>query len=289
MKITEPGVYDIPVDEYHADPVEGRSLSSTGARKLLAPSCPALFRYDQLNPPAPKPHFDFGHAAHKIVLGAGAEIVVVADEWGQDPNEWRTKAVKERVAEVRADGGIPIKPGDFDRVTAMAEALRAHPIAAALLAAGNGAAEQTLAWRDERTGVWRRALLDWLPDEPASRGRLIITDYKTAAAADNDSIQKAAHSHGYHQQAAWYEDGVAALGLGEPAFVFIFQEKTAPYLVNVVQLDAIAMRLGRERNREAIDLYRKCVAADRWPGYSDEIELIPLPAWIENQYLKESA
>lgn len=38
--ITEPGVYDLPAEVYHADPVEGGSLSSTGARKLLPPSCP---------------------------------------------------------------------------------------------------------------------------------------------------------------------------------------------------------------------------------------------------------
>ncbi|MGW9447058.1 hypothetical protein, partial [Bacillus mobilis] len=46
--ITRPGVYDgIPEAVYHRDPVPGGSLSSSGARKLLAPSCPALFKYDQ--------------------------------------------------------------------------------------------------------------------------------------------------------------------------------------------------------------------------------------------------
>jgi len=37
--ITEPGVYALPADVYHADPVAGGSLSSSGAKKLLA--CPA--------------------------------------------------------------------------------------------------------------------------------------------------------------------------------------------------------------------------------------------------------
>ena len=38
----EPGIYDkIPDEIYHGD---RNSLSSTGARKLLAPSCPAKVR-----------------------------------------------------------------------------------------------------------------------------------------------------------------------------------------------------------------------------------------------------
>ncbi len=35
-RITVAGVYDIPADVYHADPVEGGSLSSTGARTLAS-------------------------------------------------------------------------------------------------------------------------------------------------------------------------------------------------------------------------------------------------------------
>ena len=42
--VDEPGVYD-GLDEaaYHADPVPGGSLSASGAKLLLPPSCPALY------------------------------------------------------------------------------------------------------------------------------------------------------------------------------------------------------------------------------------------------------
>jgi hypothetical protein len=52
-------------------------------------------------PPAATEHvttFDFGHAAHKLVLGAGPEIVVV------DAERWDTKAIKEEVAAIHAAG-----------------------------------------------------------------------------------------------------------------------------------------------------------------------------------------
>ncbi|MBO0827768.1 MAG: hypothetical protein J2P24_08300 [Streptosporangiales bacterium] len=45
VMITEPGVYNLPAAVYHADPVPGGSLSQSGAKKLLPPSCPALYRY----------------------------------------------------------------------------------------------------------------------------------------------------------------------------------------------------------------------------------------------------
>lgn len=278
--ITEPGVYNLPVEVYHSDPVVGGSLSSTGARKLLPPSCPAIFKWER-DHPVFKDTFDFGHAAHQTVLGAGPEIEIV------HADDWRTKAAREAKDAARAAGRVPLLAKDYAVVQDMAAALRKDPVAAALINPGKGMPEQTIVWEDERTGIWRRALLDWLPDENLP-GRLIVSDYKTTVSANPEAIQKTAYSYGYHQQADWYLDGVKALDLGEdPAFLFIFQEKTPPYLVTVAELDVIALKLAREKNREAIDVYRECVANDRWPGYSDEIELIPLPSWVEAKYQRE--
>jgi hypothetical protein len=50
-KITKPGIYPgVPDEVYHADPVEGGSLSSTGARKIL--DCPAKFKWERDTRPA---------------------------------------------------------------------------------------------------------------------------------------------------------------------------------------------------------------------------------------------
>lgn len=279
LVIDQPGVYDIPEHVYHADPVPGGSLSSTGARKLLPPSCPARFAYERDNSPPPKAEFDLGRAAHLLVLGTGPEIVVV------DAEEWRTKAVKDEVAAIRAAGAVPLRPSEMEQVQAMAASLRQHPVAAALLDPSTGDPEQSLFWIDQ-TGVWCRARLDFLRNR--APGRVIIPDYKTSTSASLEAIQRAIASYGYHQQAAWYLDGVKALGIADdPAFVFIVQEKTAPYLVTVVQLDPVAERIGRRLNRQAIDIYRQCVATGRWPGYADDIQLVSLPAWVERQHTEE--
>lgn len=282
VEITEPGVHDIPADTYHRDPVPGGSLSSTGARKLLPPSCPALFRHEQQNPPAPKQTWDLGTAAHKLVLGSGPELFRVSFD------TLRTKAARKEVADARARGAVPLKPDEYDQVHEMAEAIRTHPVAAKLLRRGRGMPEQSLFWKDSPTGVIRRARLDWLP--AAGPGRLIVPEYKTARSADLESIPRAMHDYGYHQQAAWYLSGIKALGLAgdaKPAFVFIVQEKTAPYLVTVFEPDAMALRIGAHRNRQALELYAACRTSGHWPGYSEQIELLSVPPWVESRFLDE--
>jgi len=271
--IDAPGIYDISEAKYHADPVPGGSLSSSGARKLLPPSCPARFRWEADNPPPSKPHFDFGSAAHKMVLGAGPDIVVV------DADSWRTKAAKEQRDQAHNDGAIPLLASDYAEVRAMADALASHPVASALFDPDEGTPEQSMFWTDERTGVNCRSRVDWLP-HPTSDGQLVIPDYKTTVAADPESIRRTVAKFGYHQQAAWYLDGVDAL-LEDPAvFAFVFQEKTPPYLVTVVELDVLAVKAGRQLNERALDIYAECVALDEWPGYADGGVLeLSLPSW----------
>jgi hypothetical protein len=277
--IDRPGVYDLPADVYLADPVAGGSLSSTGARKMLPPSCPAKFKYWRDHGQPPKADFDFGHAAHLHVLGVGPPLVVV------DAADWRTKAAKEQRAAAYEAGHVPLLVADYDTVVAMSVALLDHPVASALFHPRGGKAEQTLIWRDGQTGVWRRALLDWLKHRPEGGGRIVVPDYKTCKSAATDDLQRAIHAYGYHMQGATYLDGVRALDLdGNPAFVIVAQEKEPPFLVNVVEPDAVALRIGAQRNREALEIYAECVAADRWPGYSDEVELVSLPAWAERLY-----
>lgn len=281
--ITMPGVYDIPAEEYHGDPVPGGSLSSSGARKLLAPSCPALFRYEQDNPPAARKTFEIGHAAHQRVLGTGPELVLV------DAERWDTKAIKAEVAEIRERGAIPLKRAELDKVNAMAAKLREHPEASRLFEPGTGHPEQSLFWTDEPTGVRRRARLDWLPAFNDGR-RMLLPDYKSCASAEPAALERAMDTYGYHCQGAWYLDAVRALGLADEqaAFLLIAQEKTPPYIVTVIEPDAMALRIARARNREAIELYVECATSGRWPGYSDRVELASLPTWTINRFIEET-
>jgi hypothetical protein len=268
--ITESGIHDMDSETYHSHQY---ALSSSGARMLLPPSCPALFRHAQDTPAEPKKTFELGTAAHKLVLGEGPDLVQV------DADKWTTNAVKAEVAAIREKGGIPLKPAEYEQVHSMADALRRHPIASVLFDPARGKPEQSLFWRDRPTGVMRRARFDWLPD--ARSGRLIIPDYKTCRSAEPAALARAVEEFGYHQQDDWYRAAARALNLADDsaAFVFVCQEKTAPYVVTVVEMDAEARRIGAARNRRALEVFAECTETGVWPGYSDEIAYLSLPTW----------
>lgn len=279
------GVIDgMPETDYHRHP----ALSSSGARKLLPPSCPAIFRHEQLNGQPPKRVFDVGHAAHALVLGVGAPIEVVQkttkDGTLCDADDYRTKSATDHQAEIRAAGRTPLLRSEYEQVQAMAAALREHPVASALFDLDHGKAEQSLFWHDTRFGVDRRVRFDWLPD--AGPGRFIAGDYKTAHSVSPDALAKSVADYGYYQQADYYLDSLVALGItDDPAFVFIAQMKTPPYLVTPFWLPADWLRVGRARNAQALELYAECLATDTWPGYADDDVLaLEPPSWFTYRY-----
>lgn len=266
-----PGIYDLPEAVYHADPVAGGSLSSTGARKLLD-TCPAKFRHWQTTDGETKQAWDEGSAAHKLVLGAGPELVRI------DAAEWRAGKVKAEVEEVRARGAIPLKPKQWDMVHGMAAALSRHKLAAALLDPAAGRAEQTIVWQDGQTGVMCRALLDMLRHRTA--GPFFVPDYKTCECAHPDKVARSVSDWGYHIQGWWYEQACKAAGLGpDVRFALVVQEKTAPYLVSVCFPDREAIQAGGLLARDAINQYAECTASGVWPGYPEQGVPVSLPPW----------
>ena len=256
-----PGFHDdIPEADYHAD---RDSLSVSGAKVIL--KAPALFRWQQ-DHPVHKDVFDFGTAAHALVLGVGAPIVPV------DSDSWRGKYAQQLREEAREAGNVALLEKDYERVQQMAEALKSHRLAMRLLSEGRP--EVSAYAEDEATGVIRRGRFDWL-------GPTILTDYKTAVSSEPNAFVKAAANFGYHMQAAWYADLARDLGHPADAFAFIAQEKEAPYLVTVIELPPELVAIGRDRNRRALERFRDCTESGYWPGYvpDDTFAQPAAPRW----------
>jgi hypothetical protein len=279
--IDQPGVYsDLRFEDYVKDPVPGGSLSNSEAKHLIPPEgCPARFRWEKDHKRPVKKEFEIGSAAHALVLGTGPILFEL------DAENMRTNKAKQEAEDARADGMIPLLPHEYRMVLDMAEAIRAHPVANALFSPDRGDAEQSLFWIDRPTGVWRRGRLDHLPFPTGSR--MLLADYKSAAKADEHSCAKAVVKFGYHRQAATYLDGAMALGHADEdaAYLICFQEKQAPYLIHVFEVDAMFLAIARDQNRAALETYAKCSAENRWPAWP-EPELLSPPVWLENAYLR---
>lgn len=269
--ITEPGVYELDEAEYHGDPVPESSLSVSGAKRIL--DCPARFRWERDHPPV-KSAFDFGHAAHAKVLGVGLNVAVIPDDILASNGAASTTKAKEFIAEARARGDVPLKSDEMAVIDAMADKLASHPRASALLS--NGTAEQSLFWRDDETKVMLRGRTDWVTRLPS--GRPCVVDYKTTArTADPTRFGWEARDRDYHMQDCWYREGLDLLTGEDHGFVFVVQEKEAPFLVSVCELDDDAREVGAQRNRVARATYLDCMTRDEWPGYAPIIHPVSLP------------
>lgn len=250
---TTPGFHaDIEEASYHADRT---SLSVSGAKVIL--KSPSLFRYQQDNPVF-KDAFDFGSAAHQLVLGVGPGIAVIPATSRAKADQEAHKAAKEAA---RAEGKIPVTAEDYERVQAMADRLSSHTLAMRLLSEGQP--EVSAYALDEETGVMRRGRFDWL--HPT-----LLVDYKSCLSADPRDLAGrygVVKKWGYDQQAAWYTDLARDLGHPATAFAFIFQMKTPPYEVVVAYLDDSDLWEARSRNREALERFRDCTQSGIWPGF----------------------
>lgn len=271
------GAYDdVSESEYHSD---RGSLSVSGAKLLLPPSCPAKFRYLQDNPPPPKAVFDFGTLAHALILGKGPELAIL------DPQVHGLKADgtvadvpamtgmwKKAAAAARAEGKLPVSTDDYNAACAMRDAVRAHPVAGELFT--DGRAEVSLYHTDDETGVRLRGRVDWLRND----GNVI--DLKTTKNANPPDLARDSWKYGYQMQTSWYRSLVMNLDINpNPSFTFVFVDKTPPHPVVVARWDEQAIAEGEWLNRDAINLYAKCVADNEWPGYSEEIVTISPPEW----------
>jgi hypothetical protein len=147
----------------------------------------------------------------------------------------------------------------------MADAVRQHPYAAALLS--HGKAEQSF-WADDlATGLRVKARPDWY------FGGTIV-DLKTCTDASPNGFARACATFSYHVQAAHYLNVTFA-----ERFVFIAVEKTYPYCVGVYELDATAMAAGAEQCRIGLQTISNCRAINEWPGYTTTCDTISMPYW----------
>jgi hypothetical protein len=262
---------DMPDADYRAVP----ALSYSGAKDLMR--SPALFAHRLMHPRPDSTEFDVGHATHALLLGTGQPVARgYHPETGEPFKDWRTKDAKAFASAARARGETPLLVEQADAVWDMAGAVWAHPLAGKLLEPGRGHGEVSVFWDDTETCRAQRARLDWLLVEDDD-GRPAVVDLKTTTDVTRAALVRTVQDYRYHWQHAHYLDGLAAHGVDDAVFKFVFVEKTPPHLVRVAELDVDFAAAGARFITAARRLYADCLAADDWPGYPPKVELLGLP------------
>ena len=275
MQITKPGIYQMDLAAYIADPAPLPSLNASAAHTLLEQSPRhAWYRSPRLNPNHEREdssRLDLGTIAHALLLEDDSSRVVVVDA-----EDWRTKAAKEERDNARLLGQLPILKQDHQSVLEMVGIAR-DAIAKSELAEpfADGIPEQTLIW--ETQGVWCRSR----PDK-ASRDWRVLFDYKTAAGSAHPSAwgRSAIVRFGYDIQAQLAIQGVECLcDPRDCRFVFIVQEIEPPYAVSFVSLSPAWLALANEKLHLAMSLWKGCVRTGEWPALSPRVAYLEPPAY----------
>jgi len=265
---------DLSNEEYHAHPATSKSSLDLISRS------PLHYWSRYLDPKRiasePTAAMLLGTAVHTHVLELDAwDSRYVAAPAAIDR---RTKAGKEQWETFRKEAGGRdiISRDDHELVHAMGLAVSRHRAAAWLLHGLPGKAETTHMWFDKETGIQCKCRPDWLSDD----GKTIV-DLKTTEDASKKEFQRSIAKWGYHRQASWYLDGVEqSTGTRPEQFIFVCVEKKAPYAVAVYVADPLMIESGAKETCAALRKLAECKASDKWPSYSDEVELISLPPWM---------
>jgi len=258
-------IWDLDSSEYHSRP----EISAHGLH--LIDKAPAYYRFSQDYTKEDQDAYRFGRLVHLAVLEPEKwdSSVIVSEGFDR-----RTKAGKAaaELFEAQNAGKEICTPAENGIIQRMTDNIYNHRSAGTVLGE-IGNVEASLFWKQEDTGVECRAR----PDFILQKG--IIVDLKTSQSADNGAFARDAINYRYHVQAAMYLDAARACGLKAEAFVFVVVEKKAPYLVQVFEASDEFIDAGRHEMLQNLMTYKDCVAANNWPGYSQEVETLNLPKW----------
>lgn len=163
-------------------------------------------------------------------------------------------------------GALILTRAESEEVNGMAASVRACPEAMVAL---EGIKEQSLYWDN----LGRRCR-----GTPDARTDVAITDLKSTRTSDPRRFMWEMLKYGYHAQLAWYLDGTALAGAGQPTEAYIVAvEAVAPYVVTVFKLTDRALDMGRRMYRTWLEKLAACEDIDAWPGYTQTVVPLDVP------------
>ena len=242
---------------------------------------PEKFKYFLDHPVEQTPAMAFGSACHKFIL----ENDDFASEYALAPNvDKRTKDGKVIWESFLStlDGRSPISADDNQTMVDMYSVLERCPRAKKLLF-GKGESEVPYFWTDPETGEKCKVKADRIV---TYNRRKYIVDYKTTMTADTFHFNSEIWKRGYFFQAGMYAEGwkIANKKKKLPGFLFVAQEKKAPYSVNVIEVSEEVMNAGIAKFHQLLDKYHQCKALDQWPGFVGDVPNDAfLPNWMQQE------
>jgi hypothetical protein len=211
-------------------------------------------------PDIDRPAFLFGRASHCLILEGDDAFLSRFQVGGEPINEKTGKPYgpeTHKVAEWLAELGKDYLSASLgETLWSMYGAVKAHPVASALLSSGvpEGVA------RADYIGEPSQIRMDWFnPDHG-------IVDLKTCD--QMDFFESDARRYGYIYQMAFYRSVAACASGREFPVHMIAVEKKAPFRCGVWAMDPLVLSAAADKNEECIRGIQECRISNIWPtGY----------------------
>ncbi len=288
--VSGPGLYRMPAAVYHADPAPVPSLSSSIAKILIDQSpAHAHAAHPRLGKAGgadsdPTRAKEIGSAAHKLILGQGAEIQII------DAADYRTPEARRQRTAASEAGRIAILAPDLQKAERLANYADARLASIPDCEGFHAATAELVGIVQDPSGAWLRIMMDRFEDRGS---HAIIWDVKTGdQPAAPHVLGRRIESMGMEVQAALYVRAVELLIprlAGRVRFRWIFIENDLPHAVTVAEADGVTLGIGARKLALALSRWNTACRSDQWPGYPARIVHPEYPGWAEQRWLEREA
>lgn len=252
-------------------------ISSTDLKKLT--KSPAHYKYWKEHPEEMDTlSLLFGRAIHKYILEKDDFFseFAVAPKCNRRTKEGQAQWL---LFEDQNEGKSILKDEEFQKIKEMRTALYNTPFVSQLLA---GEKELSYFIKDEKTELIIKCRPDCLTQIGDTH---ILIDYKTCQDASTEAFMKSAINLNYDLQMAMYKEIMDEITGFEHSVIFIAQEKTPPYAVNILEANEHFLKSGHDMFRTYLELYKECLDSGNWYGFvNDNINSLGLPNWLQKYY-----
>lgn len=205
------------------------------------------------------------------------------------------------LAQQESDGKTVLEKDALTRFQAMRQAIKAHPLASALLSQGE--AQMTIRRHAEIFDLEVQVRPDWLSRKPiecpdlglSSGGLPYVVDLKTTEDFSDwydyldPSSQRSGspvYKWGYHNQAGFCQ-WVAFQDIGKTAHFLLVVEKHEPFRVGVICLADDYLELGWDTVRGDLQRLAACKLTDQWPNSPQHVITLSPPNWLLEKGARE--
>lgn len=302
-KISEPGFYNISLDRHHAQPCDGPSVTSGVLRQMELATPADVWAFHMLNPNRWEKEqtaaLRLGRAMAAYVEGGmdavAQQFIVLPEDRPRKPTAQQIAAFDAGSASPaatasvtfwragEADGRDVLSAAEKTMIEDMGKVLAQDPAACAVM---GGIPEVTMAWKDERTGLWLLSR----PDTVSFDG--MMSDYKKMNTQgrpfNHRVVDQRITEHGYDMQMAFAAEVFERITGNWPGVVgIVAQWDQPPHHVILREISEEDLRIAQFRNRRAIDRFAECLASGDWPGPGADVGVYHRPDWQRDMLLEQ--